>query len=102
MTFARRFAVLLLLATSIAAFAHGNMDHILGKVKSILGDVVTVENHGDTTEVLLVPATTYETNGKPGKQKDLKVGDRVVIHAMKIKGQETAHEVRLVHPSDAK
>jgi hypothetical protein len=40
-----------------------------------------------------------KTNGKPGTQADLKVDDRVVIHATKINNVETAHEVRLAHPA---
>jgi hypothetical protein len=47
----------------------------------------------------LVATTTWEANGKPGTQADLKVGDRVVIHATKINNVETAHDVRLAHPA---
>ena len=65
-----------LLTLSGPAFAHGDMDHVMGTVTK----------------------TTYEANGTVGKQTDLLVGDRVVIHAMKMDGKETAHTVRLVHP----
>ena len=81
----------------IPALAHGDMDHILGTVTKIDGSVISVEKNGTTTQVLLTPSTTYETNGVVGKQEDLRVGDRVVIHAMKMNGREVAHEVRLVH-----
>ncbi len=98
MSILRRFSILLFLTIYIPASAHGNMDHILGKVKSVVGNLVAVEKDGKTTEVLLATTTTYEINGKPGKQADLKVGDRVVIHATKMNGKEIAHEVRLAHP----
>jgi hypothetical protein len=52
-----------------------------------------------STQVALVATTTWEANGKPGTQADLKVGDRVVIHATKINNVETAHDVRLAHPA---
>jgi hypothetical protein len=94
-----RIAILSLLSTSITALAHGNMDHILGKVTKIAGQIVSVEKDGKTTDVVLTPTTEYLVDDKPGKAKDLRVGDRVVIHAMKMEGKETAHEVKLVHPT---
>ena len=84
-------AAVLVLAFAIPAFAHGNMDHIIGTVTTINGKIVTVEKDG--------VSTTWEANGKPGTQADLKVGDRVVIHATKINNVETAHDVRLAHPA---
>jgi hypothetical protein len=91
-------AAFALLTLNLPAFAHGNMDHILGTVTKIVGNVVTVEKDGKSTDVVLANSTSYEFGGKAGTQSDLKVGDRVVIHAMKMDGKETAHEVRLVHP----
>jgi hypothetical protein len=87
-----------LLTFGVPVFAHGDMDHVMGTVTKIVGNVVTVEKDGKTTDVALAPFTTYEVNGAAGKQSDLTVGDRVVIHAMKMDGKETAHSVRLVHP----
>jgi hypothetical protein len=92
-------AAVLVLAFAIPAFAHGNMDHIIGTVTTINGKIVTVEKDGVSTQVALVATTTWEANGKPGTQADLKVGDRVVIHATKINNVETAHDVRLAHPA---
>ncbi len=87
-----------LLTFGVLVFAHGDMDHVLGTVTKIVGNVVTVEKDGKATKVVLAAFTTYEANGAAGKQSDLMVGDRVVIHAMKMDGKETAHTVRLVHP----
>jgi hypothetical protein len=81
------------------AFAHGNMDHILGTVAKIIGSVVTVAKDGKSTDVTLTETTSYELNGAAAKVSDLKVGDRVVIHAVKKDGKEIAHEVRLAHPA---
>jgi ribosomal protein S1 len=94
-----RIASICLLTLSIPAFAHGDMDHVLGVVTKIAGNVVTVEKDGKSTDVVLAPTTTYEIGDKPAKLADLRVGDRVVIHAMKMEGKETAHEVRLAHPA---
>jgi hypothetical protein len=92
-------AAVLVLAFAIPAFAHGNMDHVIGTVTKIDGSIVTVVKDGMSTQVALIATTAWETNGKPGTQADLKVGDRVVIHATKVNNVETAHEVRLAHPA---
>ena len=89
---------LLTLALASTAFAHGNMDHILGTVTKISGNVVTVEKDNQTTDVVINDSTTWEEAGKASKSAALKVGDRVVIHAVKVEGKEVAHDVRFVHP----
>jgi len=82
------------------AWPHGNMDHILGTVTKIDGNLLSVENDGKTTDVLLKGSTTYETSGHAGKADEIRIGDRVVIHAVKVQGKEEAHEVRYTHASD--
>lgn len=96
-----RMLIFPLLFLSFPAFAHGNMDHILGTVTKIAGNIVTVEKDGKTTDVVLESTTTFESGTAAAKQADLKVGDRVVIHAVKKDGKEVAHEVRLAHPDKA-
>jgi hypothetical protein len=81
----RSIAALCLFALSLSALAHGNMDHILGTVAKIAGNVVTVEKDGKATDVVLSPTTEFIVNDKPGKVGDLRVGDRVVM--------------KLVHPA---
>jgi len=44
----------------------------------------TSDDH--TVKVLLNDATKYERDGKPAAFKDLKVGQRAVIHAVKLDG----------------
>jgi hypothetical protein len=94
---------LLLLAVLVYAFtfpawAHGDMDHILGVITEIKGDSVTVTSESKVTTVLLLPATTYELGNQPGRREDLSVGDRVVIHARLHDGREEAHDFRYMHP----
>ena len=97
----RRLLIFPLLFLSIPAFAHGNMDHILGTVVKIAGNLVTVEKDGKTTDVVLESSTTFQVGSVPGKRGDLKVGDRVVIHAVKKDGKEVAQQVKLAHPDKA-
>lgn len=69
-----------------AALAHGDKKHVVGTVEKLSADVVTVKTaDGKSVEVRLVSATAYvvvvDKVGRPAKLADLRVGDRVVIHA---------------------
>jgi hypothetical protein len=66
------------------AFAHAGLQHVMGTVKSISATSITVETAGTTSKevtVALLPATTFQKDGVSTTAKELKVGDRVVIHA---------------------
>ena len=88
-------AGLLLLCTSVLLHAHGGMIHVMGTVTGMTDHSVTVESTDKkTVEVQLTDSTTFMNGSSPGDRKDLKVGDRVVIHAVKVKDLLQAHEVR--------
>lgn len=64
--------------------AHEGMHHLLGKVTAVTGSSITVETAGKEPQavtVLITPQTKFEKDGSPAALKDLKVGERVVIHA---------------------
>ena len=65
------------------ANAHGDKVHVLGTIEKINGDVLSIKTGaGKSVDVKLAASTTYQTSdGKPGKQSDLAVGQRVAIHA---------------------
>jgi hypothetical protein len=86
---------LLFVSMSVMAHAHGGMIHVMGTVTAVTDKSVTVETADKkTVEVALTDTTTYQNGSKPATLKDLKVGDRVVIHAVKVKETLQAHEVR--------
>lgn len=88
-------AALLLSCTAVLLHAHGGMIHVMGTVTAVNDNSVTVETTDKkSVEVQLTDSTTFMNGTKPGDRKDLKVGDRVVIHAMKVKDALQAHEVR--------
>jgi len=89
----------LLLATS-AVFAHGGEQHVIGIVSQITDSTITVKTvgAGDIT-VAIVSATEVTHAGKTAKIADLKVGDRVVIHAMKHGDELMAHTVQFAAPA---
>ena len=87
-----RFILLIALITT--AFAHDGMEHVRGTVAKISDQSVTVTTTaGKTVEVLLDAQTTYARAGQPIQKADLKVGDRVMIHAMEKGSELTAHSV---------
>ena len=87
-------AGLLFALTSSLLHAHGGMIHVMGTVTGLTDTSVTVETTDKkTVEVALTDATTYQNGTKPSNRKELKIGDRVVIHAVKVKDTLQAHEV---------
>ena len=80
---------------TVAAWAHGGMTHVVGVVKAITPAAISVETTDHkTVGVTLVQSTIYEHDGKAAAATDIHIGDRVVIHAMPMKGKLQAHEVR--------
>ena len=85
--------VFLIFAAALAA--HGTYTHVMGTVTKIADDTVTVETTDkQITVVKIAPNTSFVKNGEAATLKDLKVGDRVVIHAKPIGADLVAHEVR--------
>lgn len=86
---ATRFAITAVaLLMGLAAFGHNGMEHVMGTVTAMSDKSVTVETlqHKSTT-VLLDSSTTFTHDDSPASAADLKVGDRVVIHA-KVNGNK--------------
>src|SRR6202049_2633842 len=72
----------LALALAVVAFAHGNEKHVMGTVTNISDNSITVETTSKkTVMVTLNGATKFQKSGSAAALKDLKVGDKVVIHA---------------------
>jgi hypothetical protein len=92
-----RRVLLLALASmllSVVALAHDGMEHVRGTVSKVSDQSVTVTTAaGKSVEVLLDAQTTYSRADKPTQKSDLKVGDRVLIHAAEKNEILTAHTV---------
>jgi hypothetical protein len=87
--------VTLLIVFASVAFAHGTYTHVMGTVTKITDTEVTVETTDkQVTVVKIAPNTSFLKSGAAATLKDLKVGDRVVIHAKPIGTDLVAHEVR--------
>ena len=85
---------LLPLVISTISFAHGNKKHVMGTVTSISGRSITVETTSKKVTVSVTTATKFQKSGLPAALKDLKVGDKVVIHATGPEDKLVAAEVR--------
>jgi hypothetical protein len=86
---------LLLIVFASVAVAHGTDKHVMGVVTKITDSEITVESTDKQTTVVKIAATTeFVKSGVAAALKDLKVGDRVVIHAAPVGADLVAHEVR--------
>ena len=85
----------LLFALSVMALGHGNEKHVMGKVTNISENSITVETTAKQSPMVEVSdKTKFEKSGSPATLKDLKVGDKVVIHASPSGDKLIASEVR--------
>jgi ribosomal protein S17 len=84
---------LVALATGVA-LAHGKEEHIMGTVSAMTESSITVQTKAKNPVIVYTMAETkYEKSGATAAIKDLKVGDRVVIHATRLNGKLMANEI---------
>ena len=89
-------AVLALALVPTIATAHGGEEHVTGTVTKISDTSVTVKTTaGKTVEVGFEAKTTYERSKQPIQKADVKVGDRIVIHAVEVNEKLVAHTVEI-------
>ena len=90
-------AIVFLVLLPTIATAHGGEEHVTGTVTKLSDTSVTVKTTaGKTVEVAFdAKMTTYERAKKPIQKTDIKVGDRIVIHAMEMNEKLVAHTVEI-------
>ncbi|HXM95214.1 MAG TPA: DUF5666 domain-containing protein [Candidatus Dormibacteraeota bacterium] len=80
--------ILLVATIALAAgpvFAHGKEQHVMGTVTAMTDTSITVQTKAKgTVTIYTMPETKYEKSGAAASMKDLKIGDRVVVHAEKM------------------
>src|SRR5262245_43616434 len=87
--------VSLALLTTIAT-AHGGEEHVVGTVTKVTDTAVTVKTTaGKTVEVGFDSKTIYKRANQPIQKSDIKVGDRIVIHAAEVKEKLVARTVEI-------
>jgi hypothetical protein len=89
-------AVLALALLPAIVSAHGGEEHVIGTVTKVSDTSVTVKTTtGKIVEVSFDAKTTYARSKAPTQKADVKVGDRIVIHAVEVNEQLIAHTVEL-------
>src|SRR2546425_4863497 len=87
--------VLVVMLGTGSLFAHGKGQHVMGIVTAMTDNSITVKTTAkDLVTVYTMADTKYEKGGAAASINDLKVGDRVVIHATKMSDKLMATEVR--------
>lgn len=88
----------LVLFTAVFAtmsFAHGGAKHVMGTVKAMNSDSLTVTGQDNKPQVIYVTGQTkFEKAGQPAALKDLKPRDRVVVEVREVNGKLEAESVR--------
>jgi len=83
-------------------FAHGNAIHVIGTISAISGESITVETTDKQSKTVYVSEKTkFTKSGAAATRDDLKIGERVVIHAQKQEGDKLVAETVAVGVSNA-
>jgi hypothetical protein len=91
--------VLVCLVRVSSVTAHGSQKHVLGTVTELDATHLVVETNDGKTESILRNADTKYVHGeKAAAPDDLKVGDRVVVHASPGGNPPTATTIRFSSP----
>ena len=90
-------AVVSLALLPTIASAHGGEEHVTGTVTKVSDTSVTVKTtQGKTVDVGFdAKMTTYQRAKQTVQKTDIKVGDKIVIHAMEVNEKLIAHSVEL-------
>ena len=89
-------AILALALLPTIVSAHGGEEHVIGTVTKVSDTSVTVKTTaGKIVEVGFDAKTTYARAKLPVQKSDVKVGDRIVIHAVEVNEKLVAHTVEL-------
>jgi Cu/Ag efflux protein CusF len=79
-----------------AAMAHGGEEHLMGTVTRVTDKSITIEDKDKkATEVSITADTKCVKGDAAATLKDVKPGDRIVIHAKKSGGKLVATMVRI-------
>ncbi len=91
--------IILLVALAVfaagAVLAHGSEEHVMGAVASMTDTSITVRTKAkDLVTVYTTAETKYSKSGAAASRRELKAGDRVVIHVARVDEKLMANEVR--------
>jgi len=88
-------SICILLFLSTMVFAHGNEKHVIGTVTKVDDTSIVVKTKEGDKTVMMMPTTKFMKGTAAITKKDVRVGDRVVIHAMPMGEMLHATEVKI-------
>ena len=89
-------AFFLLLASIQTAFGHNGAEHVMGTIRKVSAQSVTVNTTGKkVVQVGLNAKTAYTRDNNKVAASDMKVGDRVMIEAKEVDEKLVADSVKL-------
>jgi hypothetical protein len=92
----------LILIFSTIVLAHGDQQHVMGTVTNIDHGSITVKTTtGELKTVMVLPTTKFVRGSVAVTAQDVKVGDRVVIHAKPAGEMLHATEVKIGEAKDS-
>jgi hypothetical protein len=90
------FGILALALLPTIASGHGGEEHVIGTVTSVSDASITVKTTaGKMVAVGFDAKTTFARAKQPIQKADIKVGDRIVIHAVEVNEKLVAHTVEI-------
>ena len=87
--------ILLVIAASAPAFAHGGFDHVRGTVVKVANNVLTVKTAKGNVDVKLDNQTDLTRNDQKAQLADLKLGARVIVDVPEGSKDKIAHSVKI-------
>ena len=85
----------IVLLLSALVFAYGNEKRVMGRVTKIEDSSIVVKTKDGDKTVMVMSTTKFVKGTTTVTQKDVKVGDRVLIHAMPMGNMLHATEVKI-------
>jgi hypothetical protein len=95
LAFGLSIIILMVIAASMPAFAHGGFDHVRGTVVKVANNVLTVKTASGNVDVKLDNQTYLTRNDQKAQLADLKFGVRVVVDIPKDSKDRVAHSVKI-------
>jgi hypothetical protein len=87
--------ILVVIAASAPAFAHGGFDHVRGTVVKVANNVLTIKTAKGNVEVKLDNQTDLTRNDQKAQLADLKLGARVIVDVPEGSKDRIAHSVKI-------
>src|SRR5262245_33479503 len=95
LAFRHTIVILIVIAASVPAFAHGGFNHVRGTVVKVANNLLTVKTATGNVDVKLNNKAYLTRNDQKAQLADLKLGARVVVDVAEDSKDKVAHLVKI-------